>query len=335
MVDPFESSTFSLVLAWATGLLVFAWVTFIAITAVADFVTKREMESPRGLPWFGLYYLSCVIVISPVRYMMLQLLLIDTYFVQSFDAILHSLIAGIYVATVWGVLFAASIALPNALIFKLLETQRKASIVMAAILTPCTFALGYAVFFLLLPYAAWTIHWLPARDVIRSANGPASVFYKLVVEPDIPRIGPRLRIPDGDTAKDPLRSHIRETYVSNFKNTKLHFIDSLRYQRLATETLDKFQGFFVTIADSDVKTILTAYKAALREARQVDIALLNESFADLGTMYQKRFIPGLEAAIQGWEESNKLALAGLRGQLLLIQWGEWYNEHIDAIWDAL
>jgi hypothetical protein len=333
MVDPFDSSTVSLTLAWIIGVLMFAWIASIAVNAVADFFAEREAHSSRWLPWFGVYFLLCFVVISPMRYMILQFLLIDSYSVQSFNAVANSLIAGIYVVSVSGVLFAASVALPSMLLFTVLKNERTASLIAGTVLAPFMFAVGYALFFLLLPYAAWTIHWLPARDVIRSANGPATVFYKLAVESDIPRIGPKLVIQEGETANERLRSHVRTTYVSRFKNTKLHFADSLRYVRHAHDVLNKQEGVFVTIPPSDVEAIMAAERAALREATQVDTDLLNEYLVDLGTMYRDKFIPGLEAAIQGWESPD--ILADLRGQVLLNQWGDWYNERLDAIWDAL
>ncbi len=193
---------------------------------------------------------------------------------------------------------------------------------------------GYALFFTVLPWAAWTIGWLPARDVIRSANGPAAVFYKLAVEPDIPRIGPKLVVQSGDTAKDRLRAHVRQTYVSEFKQNKRHFTDSFRYIQQAEEISSKQgEGFINTIPPDDLEKIIAGYKAAIHEAEQVDCVLLNKYLPELGTMYRDKYIPGLRDVTKGMEDSD--AVAAVRGQLLLQQWGTWYNEHQDAIWDAL
>jgi hypothetical protein len=93
------------------------------------------------------------------------------------------------------------------------------------------------------------------------------------------------------------------------------------------------EGFIVTIPPDDLKTIITAYKASLREANQVDADLLNQYVPDLGTMYRDKYIPGLSDELKGMENSD--AMAAVRGQLALQQWGNWYNEHVDAIWDAL
>jgi hypothetical protein len=236
MYDPLASNIVSLVLAWIIAVPIFLAVTLGTISQTAELFSERNSGSLRWLRWFGVYYLLCLLIISPMRYMILQLLLIDSYFVQSFSAVANSLLAGMYGMIVFSLLFAVSIGVPNILLLGALTKETKATPIIAAILTPFAFAIGYALFFLVLPYAAWTIHWLGARDVIRSANGPATVFYKLAVEPDIPRIGPKLEIEKGETANERLRSHIARTYVSDFKRNKLHFeVDPICWARNKVE----------------------------------------------------------------------------------------------------
>lgn len=333
MFDPLESNIISLILAWVIALPIFMAVTFGTLSQIAELFTEREAGSPRWLPWFGIYYLFCLVIISPMRYIILQFLLIESYGVQSISAAINSLIMVTYFEFVLLALYIPSIGLPHLLMLTVSKNDSKATPIIAIILTPLAFAVGYALFFLLLPYACLTIHWLPDRDVIRSANGPATVFYKLAVEPDIPRIGPKLQIQNADTANKRLRSHILETYVSTFKRTKRHFGDSLRFIQQAIEVLNKQQGFIVTIPKSDLETILAAYKSSSKEAQQVDTNLLNEYVEGLGTIYRDKFIPGLQDLIKGIEDSD--TKADLRGQLLLNQWGSWYNKNFDAIWDAL
>jgi hypothetical protein len=333
MTDPLDSNIISLTLAWIIAILFCVPALAFALHPL-EVAFERQLGNPRWLPWFWAYYILCLTVLSPLRYLMLQLLMAVCYIVQSFGAALHALIAATYFCLVMGGLYFVGIGLPSAVLLQVLKKDNTASRVASFVLTPILFAVGYALYFAVLPLAAWTIHWLPARDVIRSANGPAAVFYQVVVEPDIPRIGPRLLIQAGKTAKDRLRAHVVASYLSAFQRTKQHFTNSLRYKRQADEMLGKQnEDSLDTIPKDDLKKIAAAHKAALREARQVDCELLNTHLENLGTMYQEEYMTGLTDVIKGSEDAD--TAAATRGEVALEQWSTWYNEHRDAILAAL
>lgn len=333
MTDPLDSNIVSLTLAWIIAIL-FSVPALTFVLHPLEVAFEREPGNPRWLAWFWAYYVICLVVVSPLRYLMLQLLMAVCYMVQSFSAVLHALLAATYFCFVMGALYFIGIGLPSAVVLQVLKKDTTARRVASFVLTPLLFAVGYALYFAVVPLAAWTIHWLPARDVLRSANGPAAAFYQVVVEPDIPRIGPRLQIQAGRTATDRLRAHVAQTYLSALERTKQHFTDSFRYKGQADEIAsNEEQGSIDTIPAADLKKIIAAHKASLRAAQQVDCDLLNTYLADLGTMFRDKYIPGLVDVIKGMEDADQAA--AMRGQAALEQWRAWYNEHREAILDAL
>ena len=87
---------------------------------------------------------------------------------------------------------------------------------LASLVAPVLFVLGSAVWFITLPYAAISTHWLSADNVIRATNGPPAYFYEYVVEPTTP-----LHIPvyakewEFGSAKEHLRAHVASVYLSD------------------------------------------------------------------------------------------------------------------------
>jgi hypothetical protein len=66
--------------------------------------------------------------------------------------------------------------------------------------------------------AADTIHWLNAKDVLKSTNGPANVYYEYVVERTTPVFFSGYLSRDklkNMTPKERLRAHVATVYLDN------------------------------------------------------------------------------------------------------------------------
>jgi hypothetical protein len=313
MSDPFASHTISLVLAWAFSIPV--------MLGVLGFAFEVFGKPKEGVPWvWSAWYVLCILVVSPLRYIMLQFVLAGAYGVQSGAAFVSGILCAFYVPIVFGLLWAVGMGLPllasvgGALI---LSRKDKERVWPAAVLLPFFCAAGHALFFLLLPYAAWTIRWLPDDDVIRATNGPATLFYRFVVEPDIPRFGPTLQA-HGDSAKERLRWHVSHVYVAPEKRSTQNFVLSLRYWQQAVG----IHGAGHVFSDSDFQQERVLLKAALHEAEQVDPAVLERQRPGLGRMYATKFIPFLRRCIEFHETRDRGTLA--RCAALLQEWENWY-----------
>lgn len=347
MIDPYASHTVSLTLAWVFSIPV--WGVFVAYMAKFVFEAPDAagvlLKSEAAIDWgLSAWNAVCVLVVSPLRYALLQLVLAIAYGVQSGTAFLSALLLVLYVPIIFGLLYVVGVLLPWLLagafagITLSRSPQSRGRLAVVFVALPFFYAAGYALFFLLLPCAAWTIKWLPGDNVLKATNGPARSFYQYVVEPDIPRVGPQLRVEDGDSALERLRSHVSRTYIGPATQTAQqfwlaaqtaqHFRLSVRYVRQAIEIVNRGSPFSI-MPSSDAEQMLALYRAALHEAEQADVALLDARVTGLGAAYRDKFIPGLRSVIEGHTTGRNLVL--LHGMKQLDEWGDWYTAHLADI----
>jgi hypothetical protein len=322
MADPFASSVFSLILAWVFSLPLLFYVFSYLIDA---FLSRKK-----GIPWaMSAYIAFCIFVISPFRYMLLQILVAESYAVQSFGAFASILLLAMYVPIIFGLLYAAGMGLSLFAFIMLAGNETKPRMVIALVAMPFLCAIGYAFFFAVLPYATWTIGWLKDREVVAATNGPATFFYRFIVRPDIPRIGPQLSdTVTGPDAKSELRNHVLAMYVSNYKQARRHMLtsrDNLEYANtLLNET--EGEGLLKKIPAENVEKAVAALKVAVVEARAANVEQLNKRHAGLGDAWRDKYIPALETMIKSYEEPG--ILISLKANSMFREWADWYNTNV-------
>ncbi len=156
MDDFFRSHTISLILTW----LVSVPLLMALVTAPLTLLRKRTDDIPRlYMAWLGL----CIIAFSPVRYMVLQIFMATAYPLQSFRALFTCLPLAAYVPIIFGILYGIGFGLPLmgsvAIALAHSEVTTKARLWLSALLAPFIFMAAGYVYFLLLPYAAYSI-WM-------------------------------------------------------------------------------------------------------------------------------------------------------------------------------
>ena len=212
MNDYFESHTISLILTWVLSIPIIVGL----IAAAIGFLFEKSEGTPR---FFTIWLLICLLLFSPLRYILLQLFIATAYPVQSFGALLSTVILSFYIPIVFSILYAIGLGLPllGALTvagFK--DPTSKIRLWLSAIVTPVICIIAGWLYFLVLPYAAYSTHWLSPQDVIRATNGPPEYFYKYVAEPMTPVQFPgyvREMGPENLSAKERLRSHVAAVYL--------------------------------------------------------------------------------------------------------------------------
>lgn len=106
------------------------------------------------------------------------------------------------------------------------------------------------------------------------------------------------------------------------------FSKSIDFANKATK-ISNSGGAYQQMGEEEIKGMVDNYKQALTEAKQVDIQKLNSDYQSFGDHYKNEFIAGTEMFIEGFEKSDTQKF--LQGQVLLSQWGDWYEKNFDAI----
>lgn len=214
MSDYFESNTISSVLAWLFS------IPFLLVLVIAPF--QLLFNKFEGIPrLFVIWVVLCMVVLGPFRYVLLQLSVAIAYPVQSLSAFLSTLLLAFYIPIVFGFLYAVGLGFPALGILAIAGTKEplsKVRLTAAAIAAPLLFLLGSYLYFLALPYAAYSTHWLSARDAIRATNGLPEYLYTYIVEPATPLQLPGLVKELGYenlTAKERLRAHVATIYLGD------------------------------------------------------------------------------------------------------------------------
>ncbi len=333
--DPFASSAFSLILSWIFGFFVFSGILLAIISPPSE---EGKVRYRLVLLWV----MICAVIFAPVRYVLLQLLLSESYFVQSGSAFFSTFILVAYMPIVFGILYAFGIGLPllaMGLIAGSKEPMSRMRIGLGLIGCPGLFYLGSIAFFWLLPYATYSTHWLRAKDLMGATNGPAEYFYEYIVDINIPYLPNWIAGNVGETPKERLRSHLAELYVGKKQArvlTSYHFNSSIHCSNEAARIISTGEGLIKTMSAEDYARKVERERAALREAQKVDIALLNERYPTFGDQYRDLFIKGMTKLIEGHETpDDRMLIEGnwkmLQGHRLLDQWGDWYTANRDAI----
>jgi hypothetical protein len=211
--DPFASNTLSMVLAW-----IFA--TPVILTVIAGGVEMLFSRVDEAVPrWFVVWMTLCILVLSPFRYIVLQLIVGSSYAVQSVGAFFSLLALGAYVPIVFGLLYFIGVGLPLVLTLRVafgsLKNPKatKGRLVVGSVIAPLNAVGGYLAFFWLLQYAAFTVHWLQADDVIGATNGPAAVVYSLVLKHFTPLPVKGYYTEVSNTDREMLRNHVASFYL--------------------------------------------------------------------------------------------------------------------------
>lgn len=208
--DPFQSHTFSLVLAWMAAAPTIFSVPVRIWVGLAD--AKGAQLA------FSLWLVVCAIIFSPLRYMLFLIVLGTAYPFQSFTALLTVIPMMLFLPFVIIPLTLATLVLPLLVAMPILGQSSPPTagrIWAAAAALPITCMLGSAIFFFALPYAAKPVHWLRGDDVIRATNGPGCFVFKYIT-----CIGSNPRVPwfyslTPQTPKDLVRCHVAGIFLDS------------------------------------------------------------------------------------------------------------------------
>ncbi len=116
--------------------------------------------------------------------------------------------------------------------------------------------------------------------------------------------------------------------VSLGGNNVGYFSKSIDFANKATK-ISNNGGAYSQMEGKEIKGMVDNYKQALAEAKQVDTQKLNSDYLGFGDHYKNEFIAGIEMFIDGFEKSDTQKF--LQGQMLLLQWGDWYEKNFNAI----
>lgn len=210
--DPFASGWLSILLAWIATVP-------IIIGALAGGFGLLFARVDKAIPrWFVFWMAVCIIVLSPLRYMVLQVIVGSAYPVQSVRAMLSTFSLVLYVPIAFGFLFIIGVGLPLYLTLRIpfgnLSSPKTTigRLILGSLIAPLNAVGGYFVFFWLLSYAAFTVHWLSPYDVIGATNGPAAVTYS-VLKYVMPLPVKDYYTAVSNTDRDMLRNHVASFYL--------------------------------------------------------------------------------------------------------------------------
>jgi S1-C subfamily serine protease len=205
--DPFASNMVSLVLAWIVAIPILIRL----VTAVLPFFEKRS-----NVPWLLTAWVAlCFILLSPVRYIVFQIVLANSYLFQSWYAFLSTffLFTFFIVPLAASVLYAIGFFLPWLAVVSIIGDRPSWwRWLLGALAAPPIALVGSIVFSLVLPFAALTTHWCRAEDVIGATNGPAYYAFMAVNRMLAPVPDYYERTPG--TFRDYLRCHVAFYYLS-------------------------------------------------------------------------------------------------------------------------
>jgi hypothetical protein len=102
----------------------------------------------------------------------------------------------------------------------------------------------------------------------------------------------------------------------------------MEYFNEGAKILNK-NGSYETLDNQSMETIIKYNKLALKEAKLVNIKILNERYNGFGDHYNAEFVKGIEMFISGYEDNDDVKF--LKGQVLIEQWGTWYSDNVAGI----
>lgn len=215
MDDPFGSGWVAITLAW----LVTGGSLAYALTSLISFlVEKKGMARP-----FKIWLVLCLAFLAPTRYIFFQLVLGESYMVQSWFGFFSSFLLAIYIPIIFGILYFIGLGLPLGVTLLVLgdEDRRGAGrYVGAVVVLPIICLISSWLFYVTLPYAAMTVRWLPAEPVIKATNGPAALVFDHVTAPLSPLTMPRYFELTPQDAKALRRCHVASLYLSSSQEAR-------------------------------------------------------------------------------------------------------------------
>jgi hypothetical protein len=216
--DPYTSHLLSTILAWIIAVPASIGVALEVLVKVADYECY-ELRKRRGIPWpISAWCILCLLFLSPARYMLFMVTAAICYPYQSIVAFYTTFLLCFYVWFVFFVLGLIGFVLPCYVMMCFVPQNTSPSrvrLAVAAFAGPVLPLIGSLLFSFLLPFAAWTVHWLRAEDVIRATNGPT--YYAFVSSEWVSPIWipvPSYVIDTPRTTKDILRCHAAYLYLS-------------------------------------------------------------------------------------------------------------------------
>jgi hypothetical protein len=216
MNDYFQSHIISLILTWLFSIPL--------IIGLVAFIIEILFKKTEGIPrFFMVWLIICMLLFGPLRYILLQIFIAIAYPFQNLHALLTTIILAIYIPIVFCILYAIGLGLPllgTLAIAGFKESPSKMRLWLSALAAPIIFLVGNYLFYFVLPYAAYSTHWLNAEDVIRATNGPPDYFYRDAVEPlarlKFPHFAEEIGL-DKMSAKERLRAHVAVLYLSKIE----------------------------------------------------------------------------------------------------------------------
>lgn len=211
--DAFASGTLSLVMSWICVVPLLISFT----TATYSLLTEKAADLPK---WFILWVFACLVFASPLRYIVLQLIVALSFPVQSWRALFSSLPMAAIGPLAFGAMAFIGVGLPLLVTHYAVQGRKGSTdkvgagrLAIGFVVAPLSAALSWPIYFIVLQFAAYSTHWLRAADVIGATNGPALTTYTYV-------LGKVLPLPiNGDlesvtkTDRDMLRNHVASFYL--------------------------------------------------------------------------------------------------------------------------
>lgn len=202
----FESNWFSLTLSW-----LFSIPILLSLLGWGISILVKHDNIPWILSvWVGI----CVVVFSPARYLIFLTIAATSFPFQSLTALFDTFFLVIYVPLLYGILVLIGMGIPFLAISPFLKSKITAlkGIAIALIFpVACTFC--SLVFFIVLPFAGMTLGWVKAKDIIKSTNGPAAVYFKYVLAPTTPLALPPYFEDTPQKDIDLLRCHVASVFL--------------------------------------------------------------------------------------------------------------------------
>ena len=206
--DPFESTTFALVCSWAAVIP-----TMIAAAVLPFSIFKSEA---RGYRMLILWFYLCSFALSPVRYLLFLAVAGSSYVLQSWGAFFSCFALIVYMPIVATVLWVAGFSSQGLAAMAIIGNRETISFgrgIGVAVVIPISCLISKYLFYLVLPAAAWTIHWLNPSDVIKATNGPTALVFRYVTLPFSQIEAPDIFYRTPLTHQDLLRCHVANSYM--------------------------------------------------------------------------------------------------------------------------
>ena len=212
--DLFSSPIISQILTWISSIGL--------IVAIILFPVSMLFEKQEGIPRiFTIWLLICILLFSPFRYILLQLFIAIAFPFQSISGFFSFFLLALYIPIIFGILYAIGLGIPLLATFLIAgkkEPLSKIRLFLAGIAAPIVFLVFSAIYYNILPYAAYSTHWLGTKEVIRSTNGPSYYFYRYAVEQFTPLQFPGFTKDIGMenmSTKERYRAHVAIVYCGN------------------------------------------------------------------------------------------------------------------------